>query len=371
MQLPNSTDQSLNTTAARVLKVLEDIENHVQILDSFHFSHPRYSPLELEPEIFNSLQQLSTERQDEYLRWRLGSYLLSLYEAGDNAVQLEPKSEAASFPIQDGPVQNTALGLHSPFYGRLHGQNVGKGYFDPGWRVLRQAPDGLYAVHKDGLTLHVGDRHLQSPAIAIGDTISIRLPSNRMDQGCYVALSNVGPLQGDGTKQIQPIQLYFNLNLEGIIEGMQYFTHALNALNLPFMLTVPHDEKHCQEICDAITLTINKGDYGAIQPVLEQFYRHHADRFQPEVPLFAKPLAPGLGLAEQPLHPFLLKESFGMNRFQVVAEGLINAWRQGHTSASARESSILQSFSHYKIDLNYPYLSFGEDDCYSVDLGLQ
>jgi hypothetical protein len=371
MQLLNSTDQPLSASADRVLKVLEDVVSHIQILPNFHFSHPHYSSLELEPEIFNSLQQLSTQRQDDYLRWRLGSYLFSLYEMGGSTVQLEPKSEAVSLPIQDGPVQNAALGVHSPFYQRLHAQNVGKGYFDPGWQVLRQEQDGLLAVQKDGLTLHVGDRHLQSSAIAIGDTVSVRLPSNALDSGCYVAISNAGPCQSDGAQQSQRVNLYFNLTLEGIVNAMQYFSSALNELNLPFTLSVPYDVERCEGLCDAATLTFNKTDYGAVQPFLTQFYRHHIDKFQPEVPLFAKLLAPGLGLSEQPLYPFIPQERFGLNRFQVLAEGLIHAWRQGENSASEREASILRSFSNYKIDLRYPYLSFGEGDCHSFSLDPQ
>lgn len=371
MQLPNSIDRPLNASAERVLKVLEDAVNHIQILPNFGFSHPHHPPLDLEPEIFNSLQQLPTQRQDEYLRWRLGSYLFSLYELGGSTIQLEPKSEAASLPIQDEPVQNTALGVHSEFYQRLHAQNAGKGFFDPGWQVLRQSQDGLFVIRKDGLTMHVGDRHLQSPDIAIGDTVSVLLPSNGLDNGCYVALGNAGPCRRDGAKPSHRVHLYFNLNLEGIIDGMQYFTNALNALNLPFSLAVPYDEERCEGVCDAATLTLNRDDFGAVQTVLGQFHTEHRDKFQPEVPLFAKMLAPGLGLSEQPLYPFIPQESFGMNRFQVVAEGLIDAWRQGHTSPSEREASILQSFSSYKIDLRYPYLNFGEEDCYALSLDPQ
>ncbi len=371
MQLLNSTDQPLGASADRVLKVLTDVVSHIQILPNFHFSHPHYASLELEPEIFNSLQQLSTQRQDEYLRWRLGSYLFSLYEMGGSTVQLDPKSEAVSLPIQDGPAQNAALGVHSPFYQRLHAQNASKGYFDPGWRVLRQEQDGLFAVQKDDLTMHVGDRHLQSSAIAIGDTVSVLLPSNSLDNGCYVALGDAGPCRRDGAKPSHRVHLYFNLNLEGIIDGMQYFTNALNELNLPFSLAVPYDAERCEGVCDAATLTLNKRDYGVVQSALDQFYRQHRDKFQLDVPLFAKILAPGLGLSEQPLYPFIPQESVGMNRFQAVAEGLINAWRQGHTSPSEREASILQSFSSYKIDLRYPYLSFGEEDCYALSLDPQ
>ncbi|WP_404785045.1 T3SS effector HopA1 family protein [Altericista sp. CCNU0014] len=371
MQRPNFTDRTFNAPADRVLQVLEDIANHVRILPNFHFSHSRYTPRALEPELFNSLQQLSTQHQDDYLRWRLGSYLFSLYEGGGNPLPIEPRAEAASLSTpQDRPFQNAALGVHSPFYERLHARNTGKGYFDPRWQVLRQERDGLFAVRKDGLTVHVGDRHLQTSTIAAGNTVSIRLPSNCIENGCYVAIGNAGPCQKDSSNPAPRVDLFFNLNLEGVIDGMQYFTNALNDLNLPFTFAVPYDEERCREARIAATLTIHKGDYQAIQPILARFWIGHADRFRPEVPLFSKTLVPGLALAEQPLHPFIPQENFGMNRFQIIAAGAIDAWRQKKTSSSEREAFILKSFRNHQVDLRYPYLNnpslnHEEDDGYS------
>jgi hypothetical protein len=363
MQMPNSPDQPLDASADQVLKVIEDIIRHVQILPNFQFSHPRHSPLALEPEIFNSLQQLSTQRQNEYLRWRLGSYLFNLYEAEGSTVKLEQKFEAVSLPIQDEPVQNTALGVHSPFYERLHTQNAGKGYFDPGWLVLRQEQDDLFAVRKDGLTIHIsGERHLHSSdePVAIGDEVAIHLPSNRIEQGCYVALSNAGPV--DSYRE-QIVNIYFNLKSEDLGLLMETLTIALNALSIPFTLKVPYDPKDCDRP-DTGILRIHKTDRATVFPALQTLYPSLQPSFRPAVPLFTKCLAPGLALSEQPTSVITSQESFGMHRFQAIAQGLIQAWRQNQDAAAARMSYILKSFAEHHIDPSCPYLNPGSEDVY-------
>jgi hypothetical protein len=62
-------------------------------------------------------------------------------------------------------------------------------------------------------------------------------------------------------------------------------------------------------------------------------------------------LAPGLGLAEEPDRKFADLESFGMNRCQIVANGLLEAWHQGDNSPEGGMTSILQQFSLLGIDL--------------------
>jgi HopA1 effector protein family len=365
MQLPNSLDQPLDVSADRVFKVLEDVIQGVQILPDFQFSHPHYSPLALEPKMFNSLQQLSTQRQDEYLRWRLGSYLFSLYKLGGISLQLDPKSEAVSLPIQDGPVQNTALGVHSPFYEHLHTQNAGKGYFDPGWFVLRQEQDGLFAVQKNRLTLHVnGDRHLQpsEKPVTMGNVVAIHLPSNRIEQGCYSALGNAGPVDLD-CEQI--VNLYFNLPSEDLGLLMGSLTIALNALNIPFTFKVPYDPEECDRP-DAGTLSIHKTHYATAYPTLQTLYQSLQPSFRLEVPLFTKCLAPGLALAEQPVGAITPQEHFGMHRFQAIAQGLIQAWRQNQDAAAARMSYVLQSFAEHHIDPQRPYLNPDSEDVYAL-----
>jgi HopA1 effector protein family len=363
MPLLNRPNQPSETAETSLNKVLEDIADHIQIQSNFCFSHPRHDALELLPEVFNSLQTLSVPLQNQYLRLRLGSYLYSIYDSNGDLSRLDPDSE--NEPIQERLVLNTALGVHSSFYAALHDRNTGEGYFDPDWLVLRESSDGLLVAQKDGLTLHVSrDRHLDQTdrAAAIGDRVAIRLPRNLIEDECYVAVGNTGPSHRLDSQEDEPIiNVYFNLNAEDVLALMKDLTTALNALNLPFKLRVPMDEIDCDRP-DSISLTFSKAHYSAIQPLLSAIYQEQQARYRPEIPLFTKFLAPGLALAEQPHQTFTPQESFGLNRYQIVAEGILTAWRQQNSAASERMSAIRQSFSARSINLDCPYLNPGSKD---------
>ena len=108
----------------------------------------------------------------------------------------------------------------------------------------------------------------------------------------------------------------------------------------------------------------DKKDYEVVREVLQIVYRENEQHFKVEIPLFTKQLAVGLGLAEEPDQKFDVQESFGMNRCQIVANGLLGAWYQGDSSNKERMKAILQQFSLLGIDLQHPYLNAGSEDIY-------
>jgi hypothetical protein len=177
-------------------------------------------------------------------------------------------------------------------------------------------------------------------------------------------VGNQGPVQFSESEPCQMIDIYFNLSAEAIITVMADLTSALNGLNLPFIFKVPYEADECDRY-DTGVLNFDKSHYADIQPVLARIYQTHQSAFRPEVPLFAKQLAPGLALAEDPLHRFTPQESFSINRCQTIADGLLKAWRDGQESPEARMNAILESFATHGIDLKNPYLNPESMDCYS------
>jgi hypothetical protein len=359
--------QPLDAGTTRLQHVLDDIVRHIQIQPNFWIWHSLHPPLELRVEVFNGLRLLPVDLQDQYLRLRLGSYIYNFYDTSSEKKQIEPNVDTEPVSHRESSTQNMAKGVHSSFYKSLHTQNSGQGYFDPGWLVLREASDGLLAVQKNGLTMHVSrDRHLSptEQAVDIGETVAVHLPRNRIESGCYVAVGNKGPVQSSEAEYCQIVEIYFNLGAEDIITVMGDLTAALNNLSLPFTFKVPYEADECDRY-DTGVLNFNKSHYIGIQPVLATIYQTHQSAFRPEVPLFAKQLAPGLALAEDPLHRFTPQESFSINRCQTIADGLLKAWRDGQGSPEARMNAILESFATHGIDLNHPYLNPESMDCYS------
>ena len=366
MQLPNYPEIQLsNLTNWQLLDVLQDIVNKVEIQSNFSIRHPDYKPLEIPAEAVERFQQMSENIQQKYLSLQLRSFLYGIYYNGSmrNALAREEYAEAASLDLEN----NTVLGVDLGFYQRLHESNSGEGYFDSGWSVLQEEGVGSLAVIKGGLRLHI-ERNKHLPAseqsATLGDSVAIRMPKNLLQNGFYMAVGNLGShlLNSSEDKSVL-VRIYFNLTPDGAVGMMGSLTRRLNEREIPFHFKVLYNPKDYQRH-DSGVLYFDKSDYKAVGEVLKTVYAEHQSHFQPETPLFTLQIAPGLGLAEEPDQKFAEQESFGMNRCQIVANGLLEAWHQGHDSSEKRMKAILQQFSLLGIDLQCVYLNANSENIY-------
>lgn len=344
---------------------LQDMVHNLHISANFCIQHPDYQPFELPPEMVARLQKLPPEQQRHYLSLQLRSFLYGIYYNGSMRQALAPESEMVQ-AAQPNWENNTFLGVDLGFYQQLDKSNSGEGYFDPGWRVLRQEADGTLAVIKNGLTLHIDrDRHLQSEqGAAPGQEVAVRMPHNLVQNGFYMAVGNAGPeTAGDPATPPQTVRIYFNFSPDGAIAVMNSLTAALNQHAIPFSFKVLYNPSDYQRH-DSGVLYFERDRYVEIRQVLQDLYDQQRSHFQPQVPLFTKALAPGLGLAEEPNLKFAAQESFGMNRCQIVANGLLSAQQQGDESPASRMSAILNQFARLGIPTEQPYLNAGSEDIY-------
>lgn len=79
---------------------------------------------------------------------------------------------------------------------------------------------------------------------------------------------------------------------------------------------------------------------------------------KPAVPLFSKKLRPKIGLADDPGH----SRSFGLNRCQLLAEGIVHAWTKGQQSPQARANAVRQQFAANRLDFDRPHLNASSAD---------
>ncbi len=369
MQLLNYPEIQLsNVTNGRLLDVLQDIVNKVEIQSNFSIRHPDYKPWEIPTEAVEHFQRLPEEMQQKYLSLQLRSFLYGIYYNGSmrNALAPEVDTEAAPLDLEN----NTVLGVDVGFYQRLHDSNSGKGYFEPGWSILREESDGTLAVTRGGLRLHI-ERNKHLPAseqsATLGDSVAIRMPKNLVQSGFYMAVGNaqVNRLENDRSVTVR---VYFNFTPEGAVAVMGSLTQQLNEMEIPFHFKVLYNPKDYEQH-DSGVLYFDKGDYEVVGEVLKTVYVEHQFHFQPKTPLFTLQIAQGLGLAEEPDQKFAEQESFGMNRCQIVANGLLEAWHQGDDSIEGRMRAILGQFSMLGIDLQRVHLNANSKDIYrSLDL---
>ncbi|MBW4684853.1 MAG: hypothetical protein KME40_07055 [Komarekiella atlantica HA4396-MV6] len=369
MQLLNSLVlRTSDTSSKQLLTTLEDIASKVEIQSNFCIRHPDYKPLKLPDEVVLRFQQLPLNVQHKFLNSQLCHFLYGIYYNGAARTFLALDAEPMDSTMSQNLENNTFLGVDVEFYERLHLSNKGKGYFDPDWQVLKEESNDILAVKKDDLTVYIErDRYLQGTeqyAIA-GDLVAIRMPPNLVQNGFYMAVGNAGALSRADTVIDSPlVRVYFNLSPEGAVAIMGNLTHQLNTIFIPFTFKALYNPSDYERY-DTAVLYFEKSNYAVIQQVLQSLYAKYKSYFSNEVPLFTKLLAPGLALAEEPDNKFNQKESFGLNRCQIITNSLLEAWQQGDESKENRMALILKHFDLQGIELQHPYLNFNSKNIYT------
>lgn len=361
-------DSQPNLKSTSLQTALEDIVNQVQIESNFCIRHPNYQPLELPPPTVERFQKLSIDLQSKYLAQMLQGFLYGIYYNGSLKKALALDNELKPSNLYQDLENNTFLGVDLDFYDRLHQSNQGQGYFDPGWQIIASEAEDILVVTKGGLTLHANlENHLsvEDRNSNIGDMVAIRLPKNRVQNGFYMAVGDAGARQSHGQERKDvTVRIYFNLNAEGAIAIMSSLTTQLNSLAIPFSFKALYNSADYGRH-DSAVLYFDSRHYEVIKQVLETIYRQHQDHFQPEIPLFTKHLAPGLALAEEPDHKFSSKDSFGTNRCQIIANGLLAANLEENNTSENRLNAIAKEFDSLGIELECCYLNANSEDIYT------
>jgi hypothetical protein len=348
----------------QILDSLFDIANNIRIEPNFCIYHPHYQPFALPANIANRFQQNPPSLKHKYLSILLRNFLYGIYYNGSLQTVLAANNHRSSHL---NLIENNSLGVDQDFYEQLHHSNHGTGHYEPNWQILRIEPDGSMAVQKHDLTLYIEPEcHLQpqTKLPKVGELISIWMPKNRLQNGCYVAVSNLGMENLDPENiDLGLGRIYFNVQSSGAIVLMDRLTQALNNEAIAFNFQVLYNPAAYQRY-DACILDFQSQNYPTIRNILQTIYQETQTYFQPEIPLFTKYLAPGLGLAEEPKQKFAPQESFGMNRCQIVANALLEAWERRKNAFEERIEIIYQHFAQNLIDLQHPYLNPTSEDIY-------
>jgi hypothetical protein len=364
MQLLNS--HTLHTSSQPLLATLEDIASKVEIQSRFCICHPDYKPLKLPDEVVSRFERLPLNLQHKFLNSQLCNFLYSIYYNGAARTLLALNTEDIHAKNSHNLENNTFLGVNEEFYNQLHLSNQGEGYFEPGWQVLREESNGNLVVKKDELTLQIEpERHLQdTEKKAINDLVAIKMPPNLVQNGFYMAVGNAGlSNHADTAIDSQLVRVYFNISPEGAVAVMGSLTCELNTMFIPFTFKALYNPSDYDRY-DTAVLYFNKSNYPSIWQVLRSLYVKYEPHFREQMLLFTKFLAPGLALAEEPNNKFTAKESFGLNRCQIVAYSLLEAWQQGDESTENRMALIMKQFALQGIELHCPYLNYNSQDIY-------
>jgi hypothetical protein len=364
MQLLDSLQTQLATIPQPLQTCIEDIIHKVEIVSHHCIKHPNYKSLELTPQAAERFQKLPLELQKKYLAVQLRSFLYGVYYNGSlkEDLNLPEDEESKNVTLNQNLENNSFLGVDINFYDRLHESNRGEGYWNNDWLVVKEEIDGALAVHKGGLTIHIErERHLkpEDQAVTVGNVVAIKLPKNVVQNGFYMAVGNAS---AHGDQEI--VRIYFNLSPDGAVAVMDALTTQLNALSTSFTFKALYNPSDYGR-CDSAVLYFDKPNYETVRPVLARVYTDNKSHFGETVPLFTKLLAPGLSLAEEPNSKFTERESFGMNRCQIIANALLDVWQQDNNTPQGKLESILKHFAMQEIELQRPYLNPHSEDVFT------
>lgn len=357
MQVLDSVYSQLFQLPKELQTALQNIVNYLEIESFYAIKHPDYKLLELPESVISRFKNLSLDIQKKHLSIQLRNFLYSAYYNGS-------WHDFSTTDTQINNLSNNSLfGMDLAFYERLHTSNTGGGYWSNNWLVVEEEDDDCLAVQKNGLTLHIErDLYLSEvdKSAHVGNLVAIKMPKNLVQNGFYMAVSNLGT---QGNEDI--VRIYFNLSPEGAISVMENVTREFNNMQVAFSFKALYNPDEYRRY-DSAVLYFNKHEYKTIYPILQKVYLENQDAFSEQVPLFTKQLAPGLGCAEEPTNKLAEKESFGTNRCQIIANGLIAAWQAGTNHPDSRMTAILEQFALHKINLQYPYLNPDSKDIYTT-----
>lgn len=247
------------------------------------------------------------------------------------------------------------------FLAALSQANRGHGHWEPGWALRDHYEGGLVAQRAD-LRLYLQNGEWRPPT-SMADTqfISIRLPKEMLNisPNFLVVLGDNPPIGGTPL-----VRLYWNVTPFAAIEFIRMVTPALNDMGIAFRLKVL-SEPQLFDRCDALVLYIQKTDISRARPVLSDAYAHISAELRPRTPIFTKPLAAGVGLAENPENG----ESFGWHRCGLLAEGIVRAHESAKRQVDDRVQSVIEVFGERGIKISAPFLNSDRADDYEIDLG--
>jgi hypothetical protein len=259
--------------------------------------------------------------------------------------------------LEDDHLQQTGL---TPFVAELSAANSGTGFWEEGWRV-RTVENGTIAVTRGGLAVWARPQECmvaEGRPIGPGTSVRLRFPKEFLDMspGFYVALGDK-PLSVDDGQAV--VRVYWNLTAEGAASFVRIATTALNGASLPFRLKVLRDPLLFTR-CDAAVVYLLRSDFRVAVAIFRKVHAETLGLLRPATPVFAKPLAWGVGLAEDPGSG----ESFGQNRCRLVADAAIRAYERGKKSVDDQLEVVSERFAEDGTSLATPFLNAGSKDAY-------
>jgi lantibiotic biosynthesis protein len=250
------------------------------------------------------------------------------------------------------------------FQAALSRANSGRGHWESGWSVRRVAVEGQIVVARDGIEFWVPATgvHVESGSIRSGENCRVWVAKEMRSllPGHYVAIGDeASEADHDRVGPDPLVRFYWHLRSDAAARFVATATSLLNESRIPFQLKVLR-HPYAYHRADAGVLYLRRRCRSRVEAVIGQIHAAVDDGLRPEVPLFTRRLARGLGYAEDPDG----SSSFGQHRCQLVAESLCQSFLVGEVDRDRRADALASVFLRAGLDPRRPHLGpgSGEDD---------
>lgn len=245
------------------------------------------------------------------------------------------------------------------FLEELRSANMGREISRNEWTLHSFTASGQAFV-TCGETIHLaeaGDFSLQQqddgtpPAI---ESVSFRKERISRETGFYFGM---GETPADAFDRTLVSRFYFNLPASQAAEWFRQITTIFNRGQMPYTMKCPMLPQ-AFERSDSCVLYVPRRYLQTVlclmPPVLQSLRQH----LRPEVPMFSRPLIPGVGFGDDPG----TGESFGQHRMRLVARGLCLAQQNSATTSLQKREHVAHQFAAHGLNLEAPHLSPGAVD---------
>lgn len=234
----------------------------------------------------------------------------------------------------------------------LSAAHPGRERWEAGWRVRQALSNGRVVAERHG-----GARFLwpgefiaaDAPGVPPrpGANLTLWRPreSATLQPGFYFAFGEAGC-----DDHAALVRVYWNVTPEGAPALTRAVVATLNRWGMPFRYKCL-SRRSLYPRTDAAVLYVARRAWPLVRELVLEAHAAVEDGLGADAPLFARPLARGVGVAEDPGNG----DSFGVHRCRLLAEGLCAAWRAGRRGTRERLQAVREAFERGGVSLDAPW----------------
>ena len=267
---------------------------------------------------------------------------------------IRPTPQARVAP-DDGAVHAFRLALSTA--------NSGRGTWEAGWVVESTGPIWHLVMSPYQVRFSVPHTRVRSARrLEAGAACEVRVPKERRNlyPGYYFMVGDEPWPLADGG-HAPPVRVYWNVTsavAPRLVAGLS--TH-LNRNGIPFWAKA-RDTPDGHGRADSAVLYLPIASFEQAGSDLAAVAAELESELMPAVPMFTLPVAPGVGVAEDPLNGL----SFGQHRCELVARALWKGYGEQEAGWRSRYELIAREFRAEGLDVARPHLSAGSEDRYRL-----